>query len=78
MTNIFVATYEHRHGTDVKVFATEAGARAWKDELAREYWLEYCEGAPPSEGAGDAYFEVAGEHGDGEFFDLVECPFQDA
>ena len=24
MTNVFVAIYEHRHGTDARVFATEA------------------------------------------------------
>ena len=52
MTNVFVAIYEHRHVTDVRVFATEAGARAWKDELAREHWSDYCEGEPPSEGGG--------------------------
>lgn len=25
MTNVFVAIYEHRYGTDARVFATEAG-----------------------------------------------------
>ena len=78
MITVFVAIYEHRHGTDVNVFATEDGARAWKDELAREYWSDYCEGEPPSEGAGDAYFEAAGEYGDGEFFSLEEHPIQGA
>lgn len=78
MTNVFVAIYEHRHGTDARVFATEAGARAWKDELAREHWSDYCEGEPPSEGAGDAYFEAAGDYGDGEFFSLEEHPIQGA
>lgn len=72
MTNVFVAIYEHRRGTDVNVFATEAGALAWKDELARDYWSSYCEGEPPSEGAGDAYFEAAGEYSYGEFFSLEE------
>ena len=79
MTNVFVAIYEHRHGTDVNVFATEAGAQAWKDGLAREYWSDYCEGEPPPEGAGDAYFEAAGKYSyDGEFFSLEEHPIQES
>ena len=77
MTNVFVAIYEHRYGTDMNVFATEAGAQAWKDELAREYWSDYCEGDPPSEGAGDAYFEAATRGVDGEFFSIDECPIQE-
>lgn len=78
MTNVFVAIHEHRHVTDARVFATEAGARAWKDELAREHWSDYCEGEPPSEGAGDAYFEAAGDYGGGEFFSLEKHPIQGA
>ena len=77
MTNVFVAIYEHRHGIDVNVFATEAGAQAWKDDLAREYWSDYCEGDPPSEGAGDAYFEAAGGYCDGEVFSIKERPIQE-
>lgn len=72
MTTVFVAIYDYLDGTEVNVFATEDGARAWKDELARERWSNYCEGEPPSEGVGDAYFEAAGEYGDGEFFNLEE------
>lgn len=78
MTNVFIAIYEHRHVADARVFATEAGARAWKDELAREHWSDHCEGEPPSEGAGDAYFEAAGDYGDSEFFSLEEHPIQGA
>lgn len=74
MKTVFVAIHEHRHGSDVQVFQAEAGAIAWKDALAREYWTDYCDGEPPENGAGDAYFEAASEYTDGEFFSLGEHP----
>ena len=55
---VWVATYDHKHGINVCVFETEAGAKEWRDEVAREDWREWCEGEPPEEGAGDLYFEA--------------------
>lgn len=45
--------------------------------MEREHWSNYCEGEPPPEGAGDAYFETAGEYCDGEFFNIEEHPIQE-
>ena len=33
-----VVIYSHKHGDDVNVFATKAGARASLAEVARVYW----------------------------------------
>ena len=35
---VFVAIYEHRHGTDINVFDSEAKALAWRVEIARDCW----------------------------------------
>ncbi len=77
MTTVFVAIYEHRHGTDVGVFATEAGAQTWKDELTREYWSEYCEGEPRQRGQVMPTSMLPGKYSDGEFFSLEKCLIQE-
>lgn len=35
---VIVAIYTHRHGTDVRVFATSEGANVWRNDLADEWW----------------------------------------
>jgi hypothetical protein len=37
---IFVATYNHKYGTDVRAFRTSEGADKWRIEIADEYWDE--------------------------------------
>jgi len=41
-----VAIYEHRHGVDVLLFATEAEAETWRAELANEWWEREFPGEP--------------------------------
>lgn len=37
---VFVAEYQHKHGSDMRVFADESGAEKWRQELASEMWDE--------------------------------------
>lgn len=59
MKKVFVAVYEHRHGADVRVFATFASAQAWKDEIGAEYWADVSDDPQPEDACGDEYFELA-------------------
>jgi hypothetical protein len=68
---VFVATYEHRHGDDQRVFTTEAQAQEWKNALADEYWEEELSDEPlPKDLAtiGDAYFDAMGDASRPEYF----------
>jgi hypothetical protein len=60
---VFVATYEHRHGRDVCVFRTEAGVEAWRTSIAKEYWNEENddETLPADDVIADAYFDLMEE-----------------
>ena len=44
---VYVAIYEHRHGTDVRVFADEDQAMCWRTDLAKEWWSDAFEDDPP-------------------------------
>lgn len=35
---VYAATYEHRRGSDVRVFKTAEGAEAWRVEIALQWW----------------------------------------
>ena len=35
-TKVIVATYEHRHGTDIRVFDSFEKAQVWKDEIGAD------------------------------------------
>lgn len=35
---VWVGIYDHKHGRDVSVFATEADALQWRINLADEWW----------------------------------------
>jgi len=37
---VWVAVYEHRHGSDVRVFDDAQKAEAWREEIAEEYWSD--------------------------------------
>jgi hypothetical protein len=59
---VFVATYEHRHGRDVCVFRTEAGVETWRTSIAKEYWAEESDDeAPADDVIADAYFDKMSE-----------------
>ncbi|WEX09169.1 hypothetical protein [Chelativorans sp. AA-79] len=69
---VYVAIYEHRHGTDVRVFADEAQAMCWRTGLAKEWWSDAFEDDPPPDDAiGEAYFERMLERD--EFFSTMQC-----
>ena len=74
MKTVFVAVYEHRHGTDVRVFHTFDGAQAWKDEIGAEGWSEVSDDPQPEDACGDEYFELASESfSRSEYFRIDEC-----
>jgi len=70
---VFIATFEHRHGSDVRVFRREESAEAWGIALAAEYWGESMVGvdrpADPADAAA-AYWERMSEIGE-EWFSVV-------
>ncbi|MBB4200582.1 hypothetical protein CCR94_18175 [Rhodoblastus sphagnicola] len=35
---VVVATYEHKHGSDTRVFTSEAGAHRWRTAIALKWW----------------------------------------
>jgi len=55
---VHVAIYEHRHGTDVRVFLDAAQAQAWRTGIAREWWSNaFDDDPPPDHQIGDEYFD---------------------
>lgn len=75
---VYVTIYEHRHGTDIAVYATQALALAAKDEIADRWWeQEIGDTVPRPEGPvgtlGDAYFNEMGERDRSEHFTIEEC-----
>ena len=74
---VFVATYEHRHGADIQVFATGAGAEQYRQTIASEWWDDEMKGdtekpTNPEELA-DVYFDYMIDRDRGEFFSVEEC-----
>lgn len=74
---VYVATYTHKHGTDMRVFETKESAENWKTEIAKRWWddlpnKKYSMPDDPKEIA-DTYFEIMQESGGDEFFDVEEC-----
>lgn len=57
--NVVVAVYDHKHGTDVRVFRDEAAAYAWRTEIAEAWWdTEFPgEDTPSSDVIGERYFD---------------------
>ena len=69
--HVYVAIYEHRHGTDVAVYRTEESARKWANELARDYWSDFYGDDPmPKENIAEAYFNNMGNIGGDEWFTI--------
>jgi len=64
-TLIYVAFYQHEHGTDVFVCPTEAEAWALREGFARENWADAFPGEPrPAAEVGEVYFARMREGGD--------------
>ena len=72
---VYVAIYEHRHGTDVRVFADEDQAMCWRTDLAKEWWSDAFEDdPPPDDEIGEKYFERMLERD--EFFSATQCEIE--
>ena len=76
---VYVATYEHKHGNDMRVFKKRKSAEKWRIELADEYWRDYFgeDYKKPSdkEKMADIFFDsVTGA--DVEFFNIEECDLE--
>ena len=71
---VYVIVWTHRHGEDISVFASEAGAENYRQETAADQWDEEMgDDVKPDEPkmAADAYFEVMGEREDrAEYFEV--------
>ncbi|HEY3838120.1 MAG TPA: hypothetical protein VGL72_16185 [Bryobacteraceae bacterium] len=74
---VFVATYEHKHGTDIRVFRTRAQAEAWRTEVASTWWEdEFPDVERPAEAEiGEVYFDRMRDHGE-EFFSIDANPVE--
>lgn len=71
MAGAFVATYEHKHGTDTCLFAAEYRAYQWRDEIAKEWWDDsFPDEDPPENNIGEVYFSRMSEECPGEFFNV--------
>lgn len=68
---VWVATYEHKHGTDIRVFPSEADCILWHDAIALENWeSEFDEPLPTDKTdseIGNLYFEKMEEEERAEF-----------
>jgi len=75
-TIVYVATYEHRHGTNPRVFTTEAAAWAWRQELAADYWREVfgddLEMPTDPEEAATRYWDTVND----EYFNIEGCELE--
>ena len=64
---VVVATYEHRHGTDIQVFDSLEKAEAWREDLASLYWNDLDEEPRPETFDADYYWDAMSDYG-GEWF----------
>ncbi len=73
---VHVAVWEHKHGDDVRVFASAEGAGKWRREIAEDWWEDEMDGREKpedSEAAADAYFAAMAERSGGnEYFTVRE------
>jgi hypothetical protein len=70
---IWLGVYEHRHGTDISVYATEAAAQAGREAVAHEMWENELPDEPmPDTDVADAYFDLMAERG--EWFEIRVVP----
>tara|TARA_Y100000296_G_scaffold9195_1_gene10745 strand:- start:154 stop:399 length:246 start_codon:yes stop_codon:yes gene_type:complete len=74
---IFLAKYEHKHGTDERAFKTREGAQAqlelWAEEYADE-WKPFTPDNMPAANLVDQWSEITGSN---EFLYIDELPLLD-
>lgn len=73
---VWAAVYQHKYGEDLRTFAEEAGAAAWRKAIADEWWQHtFGEGRAkpddPDELA-EKYWDWQACHGD-EWFTYEAC-----
>jgi len=73
---VYVATYSHKHGDDIRVFKSKKTAEDWRIKLADEYWRDFFgedyEKPNDKEKMADIYFDTLRDS-DCEFFGVEEC-----
>lgn len=71
---VHVAIYEHRHGTDMRVFRDRDQALNWRSHLAQTWWdTEFRDDPSPDSEICEEYFARMQDRGD-EFFSITACP----
>lgn len=76
---IYVATYDHEYGIDVRAFKNPQSAENWKNEIANEWWdHEFPDEEKPETDTGDEYFHLmCNRNGDAEFFSVNLCEVEE-
>jgi hypothetical protein len=78
-TEVWLATYQHRHGEDHRAFSSRELALEWRTQIAKEWWEQEVgddEEVPSDEDIGEIYFEELREREPGEFFDIEQMPLE--
>lgn len=48
--NVYVARYEHKHGSDIRIFRAKLSALQWQQSIAWEWWeTEFTDAPKPLE-----------------------------
>jgi hypothetical protein len=62
---VYAATYEHRHGSDTRVFKTADSAESWRVSIALKWWVEEFGDEPmptdPDEAANEYWERIEDE-----------------
>lgn len=69
---VFVAEYQHKHGSDMRVFSNAEGAEKWRQELASEMWTDIATEGRPADPVtmANEFWEIAAMYED--FFGVNE------
>ena len=73
---VYLAKYEHKHGEDSRIFATEEGAERWRREIASSYWsscFRDVESPDDPKERADLYFANMEER---EWFNVEKVDFE--
>lgn len=78
--NVYVTVYEHKYGIEVRIFTTEQLAKAYRDDIAAEWWDdEFPDEDRPLTDIGEVYFDwQARKDHNPEFFAIYERPIEDS
>ncbi|WP_294533391.1 hypothetical protein [uncultured Rhodoblastus sp.] len=74
---VHVAVYEHKHGSDMRAFASPECVTKWRREIADEWFEREIGKAKPAdpEAMADEYFEHVGD-ASGEYFSSQEVKIE--